>query len=163
MIPRGRPAHVFIKTDMAFPTSLPSSLPRFHATGLIDQIQLPHHFPEQGDLLSLCFKMGPGEATLFFIFGILFVLFGINIFKFVVMVNAAVAGAAIGAFFGEKAGNTEVGATVGGFIAAVLCWPLMKHAVALMGFVIGAAAGAGMWRAFSLNPDLFSAGETTVG
>jgi hypothetical protein len=148
---------------MAFPTSLPSALPRFSSTGLLDQLQMPHHLPEQGDLLSFCYKMGPGEAALFLIVGVIFVLFGVNIFKFVVMVNAAIVGASLGAYLGEMAGNAGVGATVGGFPAAVLSWPLMKHAVALMGFVIGAAVGGGLWRAFSLNPEFVWAGALCGG
>src|SRR5258708_39412920 len=91
---------------MALPTTFPTSLPRFTVRNILDQIQMPHHWPAQGDLLSFCYKMGPGEAALFVIFGVILLLFGVNIFKFVVMLNAALLGAAIGAFIAEKAGHT---------------------------------------------------------
>jgi hypothetical protein len=148
---------------MPLPTTFPTSLPRFNAGAILDQIQMPHHWPAQGDLLSFCYKMGPGEAALFVILGVILLLFGINIFKFVVMLNAALLGAAIGAFIGEKAGNTAVGATVGGFTGAVLSWPLLKHAVALMGGVIGAVVGASVWRLLNLNPEFFWAGALCGG
>jgi hypothetical protein len=148
---------------MALPTSFPTSLPRFNAGAILEQIQMPHHWPAQGDLLSFCYKMGPGEAALFVIFGTLLLLFGINIFRFVVMLNAALLGAAVGAFIGGKAGNAGVGATVGGFTGAALSWPLLKHAVALMGGVIGALVGATMWRLFNLDPEFFWAGALCGG
>src|SRR5947209_1723798 len=148
---------------MALPTTFPTSMPKFNAGAILDQIQMPHHWPEQGDLLSFCYKMGPGEAAIFVIFGVILLLYGINIFRFVVMLNAALAGAAIGAFLGGKAGNASVGATVGGFTGAALSWPLLKHAVALMGGVIGALIGASMWRLFNLNPEFFWAGAICGG
>jgi hypothetical protein len=148
---------------MPVPTTFPTSQPRFRITGLIDQLGMPHHFPTQGELLNFCYHMGPGEAALMLIVGVLLVLFGINIYKFIVMINAALFGAGIGAFFGDKAGNGGVGAAVGGFIAAIVSWPFMKHAVAIMGFAVGAIAGAGLWRAFALNPEMFWAGAMVGG
>ena len=130
---------------------------------VLEQIHVPNHWPVQGDVLSFCYKMGPGEAALFLIIGVIFVLFGINIFKFVVMANAGIAGAAIGVFAGEKAGNAAVGALIGGFTAAVIAWPLMKHAVAIMGGVIGAVVGASLWRAFGLNHEFYWAGAMCGG
>lgn len=135
----------------------------FQAARILDQIQMPHHFPEQGDVLSFCFKMGPGEAALFLMVGVIILLFGINVFKAVVMVNAAIVGAALGSFFGERAGNEAVGVVIGGFTAALVSWPMMKHAVAIMGVAIGAVVGASLWRVFSLNPELFWAGGLVGG
>lgn len=148
---------------MSFPTSLPTSMSHFQAARILDQIQMPHHFPEQGDVLSFCFKMGPGEAAVFLMLGVIILLFGINVFKAVVMINAAIVGAAIGSFLGEKAGNETVGVVLVGFTAAVISWPLMKHAVAIMGVAIGAVVGASLWRVFSLNPELFWAGGLVGG
>jgi hypothetical protein len=136
----------------------PTTLPHFHFGGFLDHIQAPHHFPRQIDLLNVCFHMAPGEAAILLVLGVLLVLFGFNIYKFVVMINVALVGAALGSVVGEKAGNPTVGATIGGFVAAVISWPLMKHAVTIMGVTIGAAAGAGLWRAFSLNPEFLWAG-----
>ena len=146
---------------MALPTSLPTS---FQAGKIIEQIHMPQHWPTQAELMHFCeFRMGPGEAALFVIFGVIILLFGINIFKFVVAINAALAGAALGSFLGRKAGDEGVGAMVGGFTAAVIAWPLMKHAVALLGAVIGALVGASLWRAFGLNHEFFWAGAVCGG
>lgn len=148
---------------MPLPTSFPTSISHFQFARILDQIQMPHHFPEQGDVLSFCFKMGPGEAALFLMAGVIILLFGINVFKGVVMINAAIVGAVAGTFFGAKGGNETVGAVIGGFTAAVISWPLMKHAVAIMGFAIGSLVGASLWRVFSLHPDFFWAGGMMGG
>ena len=116
------------------------------------------------DVLDFCRRMGPGEAALFVIVGVIMLLFGINVFKTVVIANAAIVGAAIGAFIGEKAGNDSVGGLIGGFTAAVLAWPLMKHAVAIMGFAIGSLVGASLWRIFAVkHPELYWAGAFIGG
>ena len=150
---------------MPLPTSLPTSYPTSYQVGkILDQIQMPHHFPELGDVLSFCFKMGPGEAVIFLVGGVLMLLFGISLFKFVVMVNTALLGAGVGMYIGDKAGNESVGALIGGFSAALLCWPLMKHAVAMMGFILGGLAGAALWRLFEVkHPELFWVGGLMGG
>lgn len=143
---------------MAMPTTMPTTMPHVSASALLDELQRLHHWPAQGDLLSICYKMGPGEAALFVIFGVVFLLFGINIFKFLVMLNAALAGAIVGGWIGEKGGNGPVGATVGAFVLAAFSWPMMKHAVAITGAVIGCVVGAAAWRVAGLPPQFFWAG-----
>lgn len=144
---------------MAQPTSLPfSPHAPFVDTNLLEHFTVPHHLPAMGDLLDFCYHMGPGEAALFVIFGVVFLLFGINIYKFLVMLNAGIAGAGIGAWLGEKAGNQGVGAVVGGFIAAALSWPMMKHAVAILGAAVGCMLGTAVWRVADLQPDMVWAG-----
>ncbi len=150
---------------MPHPTSLPTSVPHphFHPGSFLDRYQLPHHWPTTGDLLVFCHNMGPGEAALFIIFGVIFLLFGINIYKSLVMLNAGLVGAAIGAWLGDKAGNQPVGAVTGAFIAAALSWPLMKHAVSLLGAAVGGVLGASIWRVAALPPDLVWAGALCGG
>jgi hypothetical protein len=148
---------------MKLPTSLPTTMPHINTSALLEELQRLHHWPAQGDLLSLCYKMGPAEAAGFLIFGIIFLLFGINIFKFLVMINAGIAGALLGAYLGDKGGNAPVGAAVGGFVAAALSWPLMKHAVALMGAAIGAVVGAAAWRVAGLHAESYWAGALCGG
>jgi hypothetical protein len=143
---------------MKIPTTLPSSIQHFDPGALLDQIQMLHRWPAQGDLLTLCYKMGPAEAALFVILGVIFLLFGINIFKILVMANAALLGAVAGAWIGDRGGNAPVGAVVGAFIAAALSWPLMKHAVAIMGALIGAMVGASAWHVANQNPEFAWAG-----
>jgi hypothetical protein len=57
---------------------------------------LPRTWPHQGDLLTWCQHMTPGVATLLIIMGIVYLLFGYQIFKGLVLVNAAVVGAYLG-------------------------------------------------------------------
>src|SRR5947209_16537872 len=143
---------------MATPTTMPTTMPHVSASALLDELQRLHHWPAQADLLSICYKMGPGEAALFVILGVVFLLFGINIYKFLVMLNAALAGAVIGGWLGDRAVNSSVGAAVGAFVAAACSWPLMQHAVAITGAVIGAVVGASAWRVAGLHPQFFWAG-----
>lgn len=141
---------------MALPTTLPTV---FEVGNLLKQIHMPKSFPETGDLLSFCFKMGPGEATIFLVAGVLMLLFGINLYKGVVVINAALLGAAMGAFVGDKAGNEGVGGVIGAFTMAAIAMPLIKHAVAIMGAMIGAVVGAGLWRLFAMHQqDLYWVG-----
>jgi hypothetical protein len=102
--------------------------------------------------------MGPATAALLAIAGVVYLLFGFHIFRVLVMLNAALFGAWIGAALGQRAGSTAAGLVLGAFTAAVLTWPLMKYAVAVMGGVCGAILGAALWREFSLDPGLAWAG-----
>lgn len=120
---------------------------------------LPAHWPAQSDLLTWAQATGPGEAALFILIGVIYLLFGINLYKVLVMLNAALLGAFIGAVVGDKMGQAAApGAIVGGFTAAAIAWPLMKYAVAIMGAGLGLLAGMSMWRALSLPPELHFAG-----
>ena len=80
---------------MHAPTSAPTS---FQAAKILDQVHLPQHFPVLADVLEFCRRMGPAEAALFVIVGIIMLLAGIHIFKGVVIANAAIVGAAIGIY-----------------------------------------------------------------
>lgn len=121
--------------------------------------QLPEHWPAQGDLLSWCQQLGPGLAALMVLVGVIYLLFGYPIFKFLVVLNAACVGAALGAFVAEKAGGGAIPLIVtAAFVAAVVCWPTMRWAVAAMGGVFGALIGAAAWRTFGLDPAFAWAG-----
>lgn len=134
-------------------------MPPISTTALLEGLQKLHRWPTQGDILHLCYhSIGPAEAAAFVIVGIIFLLFGVQIYKMLVMLNAALAGALIGGYIGDKAGNAPVGAAVGGFIAAAVSWPLMKHAVALMGAAVGAFVGVAVWRLAGLNAQTYWAG-----
>jgi hypothetical protein len=119
---------------------------------------IPAHWPGQGDLLTWCQHMGPLTAALLVLAGVVYLLFGIYAYRGLVSVNAAVAGAYIGALLGEKGGNAMAGALVGGFIATAITWPMMKYAVAIMGGVFGGLLGASIWRAIGLDAQFAWAG-----
>jgi hypothetical protein len=124
-------------------------------------ISFPKHFPGQSDLLTWCQNMSPGVATLMVIAGIVYLLWGLTLFKALVMLNAAIIGGYIGAFLGQKADGAGVGALLGAMIAAALTWGMMKYAVAVMGGVVGAILGASLWRTTNLEPSYAWAGGMT--
>jgi hypothetical protein len=118
-------------------------------------------WPVQTDLLQWAQDMSPGVATILVIGGIVYLLFGLHIFKWLVMLNAALVGAAVGGKIGEKGGSMAAGASIGGFLAAAITWPVMKYAVALMGGIFGALLGASIWRSVGLEPNMCWAGGLT--
>jgi len=125
--------------------------------GLIN-LHLLTHWPAQADLLAWCRTIGPGEAALLILVGVIYLLFGINMFKFLVMLNVALIGAMLGAVIGQKTGSELPGAIVGGVSGAALTFPFMKYAVALIGGLFGIMVGCALWRVSSLPGDLFWAG-----
>jgi hypothetical protein len=119
-------------------------------------MKLPGHWPEQGDLLQWCQTMGPGTAAILVLAGIVYLVFGVQIFRGLVTLNAACVGIWLGGFLGQKAGSQHAGSMmiVGGITFAALAWPLMKWAVALMGGIYGALLGASIWRSLGLPAEL---------
>lgn len=119
------------------------------------------HWPAQHDLLNTCHDMAPGVAALLVLLGVVYLLFGFNIYKGLVILNAAVLGAVLGAALGES-NHIEVPlAIVGSFASAAITWPLMKWAVAVMGGLFGAVLGASIWRLCNLDPQFAWAGAAT--
>jgi hypothetical protein len=129
--------------------------------GSTESFQFPNHWPLQADLLQWCHTMGPGMAVLLILGGIVYLLFGMYIFKILVTLNAAIMGAYLGAVVGETSGTTIPAAIVGGLLAAAATWPIMKHAVGIMGGVFGALLGATVWRLCNLDPAFIWSGALT--
>lgn len=129
-----------------------------NAIDLWELLKLPAHWPMQADLLQWCERMGPAEAAILLIGGVVYLLFGWYLFKTLVTLNAALLGGFVGARIGSHAGSAVAGFCVGGFVCAAITWPLMKYAVAVMGGVFGALLGASIWRAVGLEPTLCWAG-----
>jgi hypothetical protein len=119
---------------------------------------VPRNWPHQHDLLTWCQQMTPGVAALLILVGIVYLLFGYQIFKALVLVNAAVVGAYIGAYWGKDGDAETIGAVICAVGAAAIAWPTMKYAVALMGGLFGALLGASVWHAVSLDPNVDWAG-----
>jgi hypothetical protein len=126
-----------------------------------DMTQMPNHWPMQTDVLSFCRSMGPGIAVVFILAGIVYLMFGYNIFKILVTANAALLGAVIAAVIGEKADIAVPAAVVGGMIAAAAAWPTMKYSVAIMGGLFGAVLGVTIWRLSNLDPTFGWSGGMT--
>lgn len=114
-------------------------------------LSLPTHWPEQTDILSLCQQMGPLPSTLLVGLGVVYLLMGFYWHKALVMFNAIGIGAILGLVIGQKFGNPWVGGFMGAFLAAAITWPQMKYAVSVMGALVGAVIGAGVWQSFQLD------------
>ncbi len=119
---------------------------------------VPTSWPQQHDLLTWCRQMTPGVAAGLIIVGIVYLLFGYQIFKVVVLLNAAVIGAYFGAYLGQEGDAATIGAVIVAVAAAAIAWPTMKYAVAIMGGLFGALLGASIWRGVNLDPNLVWAG-----
>lgn len=113
------------------------------------------------DLLTWCQTMSPGMAALLVLAGVIYLLFGFYLFKVLITVNAGIMGGYLGAVIGAKFDAALAATILGAFICAAICWPLMKWAVAVMGGLVGAAIGAGIWRSAGLDPGFAWAGAMT--
>lgn len=119
---------------------------------------VPTTWPHQHDLLTWCQQMTPGVAAVLIIVGIIYLLFGYQIFRAVVLVNAAIVGAYFGAYLGQDGDAATIGAVIVGVAAAAIAWPTMKYAVAVMGGLFGALLGASIWHGANLDPNVVWAG-----
>ena len=124
-------------------------------------LKFPQHWPAQADLLAFCHNIGPGVAVLLVVLGIVYLMFGLYIFRALVTLNAAILGAYFGAVLGEASGAAVPAAIVGGLLAATSTWPVMKYAVAILGAVAGALLGATVWRMCNLDPMFTWSGAMT--
>lgn len=115
-------------------------------------VKIPDHLPAQGDLLHWCQGMGPAVSAAMILLGVVYLLFGFNLFKYLVVLNAACIGLAVGLVAGEKAGAKLPLAVVGAVLAGAVTWPMMKYAVAIMGGAFGAVVGVTVWRVIDLDP-----------
>ncbi len=111
------------------------------------------HWPQNGDLMQGCEEMNVGFATILVMAGVVYLLWGYQIFKWLVTLNAAVLGAYLGWILGRNAEAGVPCAVVGGFVCGVVAWPTMQYAVAVMGGLFGAVLGATLWTTFKLDPD----------
>jgi hypothetical protein len=118
-------------------------------------------FPEQADLLKFSQNMGPGLAALLIILGIVYLLFGFQLHRMLVLVNTAVVGWLVGDAIGDKTGTSIPCAIAGAVLAGAIAWPATKYAVAVMGGLFGALVAATLWRLFGQDPKFTWAGAMT--
>ncbi len=115
---------------------------------------VPRGWPHQHDLLTWCQQMTPAVSAMLIIIGMIYLLFGFQIFQALVLVNAAVVGAYVGAYWGKEGDAETIGAVICAVTAAAIAWPTMKYAVAIMGGFFGALLGASIWHALELDPNV---------
>jgi hypothetical protein len=124
-------------------------------------VTTPTHWPGQTGLLDWCEKIGPAAAAVMVMAGIIYLVFGVKIYRYLITANAFVIGAAIGATLGAKANAEVAGAVIGGLGAAAAAWPMIKWSVAVTGGVCGAFLGACIWRMSNQDPNFAWAGALT--
>ncbi|MHC4294183.1 MAG: hypothetical protein ACYSTL_01205 [Planctomycetota bacterium] len=104
--------------------------------------------PSQAEYVNSLSTMNLGLAIVLLAGGIIYLLNGWKTFKILVIVNAAIVGGLLGIQFGRLLGSENMplfGGVAGTLLFAVLSWPMMKFAVALMGGLAGSFLGYGMW------------------
>ncbi len=125
-------------------------------TGLFSRVDMLAH-PQ--DMLPKLEAMGIVWAVVFLTAGLLCMFNGYKYYKLIVTFLAVLIGLFAGYAVGQRldAGGTTASHApyiVGGCCAAllaVLCFPLMKYAVAVLGGLIGAFIGANLWSAIALQ------------
>jgi hypothetical protein len=100
-------------------------------------------------LVSTLSQMSIVWAVVFLIAGLVCLLNGYRLYKWVTIILALAIGAFAGYTLGKSVNGEYIVAACLGALLAVCCWPLMKYAVALMGGLVGAFLGANAWGAMA--------------
>jgi len=87
------------------------------------------------------------QAAILLVVGVVYLLWGAKIFKFLVTLNLALVGLVLGSALGATHNSawSMYGALIGAAVLAILAWPLMKFAVSFMAASAGAFAGYNLW------------------
>ncbi|HOD83819.1 MAG: hypothetical protein BWX88_05163 [Planctomycetes bacterium ADurb.Bin126] len=105
--------------------------------------------PSLDSLARYLQQSGPVPMVITLALGLAVLLLGWRFFKLVVLINATVIGALIGAELGARipGENTYLLGTIGGgLLLAALAVPLMKYAVSFMGALAGWCLGVAVWQ-----------------
>ncbi len=113
---------------------------------LFERIDALAH-PDQ--LVPLLEQVGWVVASIFIVVGVLCLLQGYKLYKWVVILAALVVGVAVGYRLGQHIQAEAIAAGCVGVLLAVVAWPAMKYAVAVCGGLAGAFLGANAWTAFA--------------
>lgn len=108
--------------------------------------------PSQNEFVSYLTNLGTVQSVILLACGLVYLLYGWKVFRVLVMVNAALLGAALG----SKLGMTLQGQNMplfcglaGAVVLGAMSWPLMKYAVCLMGGLAGAFLGFAVWNSIT--------------
>lgn len=125
------------QTDEQSASSLPEIFNRFDALAHPDQLV---------DMLS---QLSWVVAAILVAIGLVSILQGYKLYKWIVLLVAAGLGVVVGRQLGAKIDNAVVVAGALGVLLAVVAWPFMKFAVAACGGLAGAFIGANCWTAIA--------------
>lgn len=118
--------------------------------------------PGKAQLMGWCQEMGPGTAILLVLVGVVYLLYGWTLFKWLVTLNAALLAGYVGMMLGQRAGGYMVaGAFIGAAAGAAVAWPLMRWAVAVIGGLVGACVGSTVWMVLGQDPSFAWSGALT--
>ena len=107
--------------------------------------------PTRQEFVDSLIGLGAVQGLLLLAIGVVYLLCGWQVFKILVVTNAAMLGAVIGVFLagrldGENVHNMRlILAIAGALLLGATAWPLMKHAVGVMGALAGGFLGYGLW------------------
>jgi hypothetical protein len=92
--------------------------------------------------------LGALQGVLLVAVGVVYLMCGWKAVKLLVVANAGVLGALVGAFLGSRLlgdSGQIIAAVAMGVLLSALAWPLMKQAVGAMGALVGGLLGYGLW------------------
>jgi len=98
------------------------------------------------------------QALIAVSFGAVYLLYGWRIFKVLVVISFSLGGLFIGMEIGRQFDNTLWGGVLGLFLLGLLCMPLMRWGVSILGAVAGGILTAAIWYAFELPEKYILAG-----
>jgi hypothetical protein len=120
------------------------------------------------ELVKVLEQMGWVIASIFVVTGLVCLLQGYKLYKWVVILLALTLGGAVGYKLGQQIQAEVIVAGCAAVLLAVVAWPFMKYAVALAGGLAGAFIGANAWTGLAqqisqttsvdLSPDAYWAG-----
>jgi len=83
------------------------------------------------------------QAVFFVVLGLVSLLYGLKLFRGIVVIYAAMAGVVVGGAAASRFGAPELlGAVVGAVVFAAIAWPFLKVTVSVLGGIAGGLLGA---------------------
>lgn len=159
--------------DEPVPSTRPTEADGWSAPGLFIDAHPPtsietheatlwHQWPDQADLLQWCRESDNIIAAVLLFAGVVYALFGHQVYRLLACVNIAGLGVWAGWWVGRQYDAPIPGMIVGGVIAAAMAWPAVKVAVAACGGIVGFAIGCAVWRALALA-DVYAPAGGAIG
>jgi len=98
-------------------------------------------------------------AAILIVLGLIAIINGYVWRSWIVMIIAFLIGIEIGGWVSQSMAVSAVVAGSIGILVAIIAFPMMKHAITIVGALAGAFVGANVWTALGQPPDAYLAGE----